>query len=159
VGIRLFVMDVDGTLTDGKIYIGHDGEFIKAFHVRDGQGLALLRQRGILTAIITGRISEIVERRAAELKIDRVFQGIGDKLTVLKALCADLGVSPEETAYIGDDLPDLPVMTYVGVGMCPADAAAEVRLAAKLVLPSRGGEGAVRDAVEWILKDNETETE
>ena len=144
-GIRLFVMDVDGTLTDGKIYIGRDGEIMKAFHVRDGQGLAMLRQRGIITAIITGRRSEIVERRAAELKIDRVFQGAGDKLTVLKALCADLGVSPAETAYIGDDLPDLPAMACAGVGMCPADAAAEVRMAAKLILPSRGGEGAVRN--------------
>ena len=157
--IKLLAMDVDGTLTDGKIYIGRDGEVMKAFSVRDGQGLSMLRKQGVILAIITGRQSDIVARRAEELKIDRVYQGAADKLETLKALCGECGVAPEETAYIGDDLPDLPALEYAGTGMCPADAVPEVRRAARLILPSRGGEGAVRDAAEWILKENGRTTE
>lgn len=152
-GVRLLAMDVDGTMTDGKIYIGQAGEIMKAFHVKDGQGIALLRGSGVVTAIITARQSEIVRLRADELHIDEVCQGVSDKQSVLRALCEKYGISPEETAYIGDDLGDLPALNYAGVGMCPSDAAPAVRRAADLVLPSRGGEGAIRDAAEWILSN------
>lgn len=150
-GVRLLAMDVDGTMTDGKIYIGQTGEMMKAFHVKDGQGIALLRGSGVVTAIITARQSEIVRRRADELHIDEVCQGVSDKQSVLCALCEKYGISPEETAYIGDDLGDLSALNYAGVAMCPSDAVPAVRQAADLVLPSRGGEGAIRDAAEWIL--------
>lgn len=152
--IRLFAMDVDGTLTDGKIYMGPDGEAMKAFNAKDGQGLALLRESGVVTAIITARHSAIVERRAAELKIDEICQGISDKREVLAGLCEKYGCTPEETAYIGDDLGDLPALSFAGISMCPADAVPEVHLAVNYVMPSRGGEGAVRDAADWIRKEN-----
>ncbi|MBM6896587.1 HAD-IIIA family hydrolase [Pseudoflavonifractor capillosus] len=149
--IKLFAMDVDGTMTDGKIYIGQNGEIMKAFHVKDGQGLSLLRKNGVKTAIITARRSEIVERRAEELGIDAVCQGVGDKAAVLEDLCRQYHILPQECAYIGDDLGDLPAMEVAGVSMCPADAVPQVKLAADMSLPSKGGEGAIRDAAEWIL--------
>lgn len=149
--IRLFAMDVDGTMTDGKIYIGQAGEAMKAFHVKDGQGIALLRGKGVVTAIITARQSEIVRRRADELQINEVCQGVQDKEGALRALCERYEIAPEETAYIGDDIGDLPALAFAGVSMCPADAVQAVRQAVNVVLPSKGGEGAVRDAAEWIL--------
>ena len=153
--IRLFAMDVDGTMTDGKIYIGPAGEAMKAFHVKDGQGIALLRKDGVITAIITARDSEIVNNRAKELAIDEVLQNVKDKRDALSFLCEKYGILPEETAYIGDDIGDLEAMSFAGTAMCPSDAVpAVLDAAAEHVMPSRGGEGAVRDAAEWIIKYN-----
>lgn len=152
--IKLFAMDVDGTMTDGKIYIGQNGEIMKAFNVKDGQGIGLLRKSGVITAIITARRSNIVEERAKELGIDEVCQEISDKKLVLSDLCRKYQIFQEETAYIGDDIGDISVMEFAGIGMCPADAVPAVKLTADLVMPSKGGEGAIRDAAEWILSNN-----
>jgi 3-deoxy-D-manno-octulosonate 8-phosphate phosphatase (KDO 8-P phosphatase) len=111
--IKMLVMDVDGTLTDGRIYVGADGELMKAFHVRDGYAIAhILPEKGVVPVIITGRSSQIVERRAAELKIAHLHQGITDKLTCLQQLAAQLNVLPAQIAYIGDDLNDLECIRY-----------------------------------------------
>ena len=150
--IRMLALDVDGTMTDGKIYIGNTGELMKAFHVKDGQGIAMLRQSGILTAIITARRSEIVERRAEELKFDEVLQGVSDKASALKDLCEKYAFLPEEVAYMGDDLGDLPAMLFSGVSFCPSDAVPAVRNQADVVTLAAGGNGAVREAAELILK-------
>lgn len=153
--IRLFAMDVDGTMTDGKIYIGPAGEAMKAFHVKDGQGIALLRKAGVKTAIITARHSEIVINRAKELSIDEVLQSVKNKRDALSLLCEKYGILPEETAYIGDDIGDLEAMSFAGVAMCPSDAVpAVLEAAAEHIMPSCGGEGAVRDAAEWIINNN-----
>lgn len=157
--IRLLAMDVDGTLTDGCIYMGPDGEAMKAFNVKDGQGIAMLRSAGVKTAIITARTSRIVERRAEELHIDEVCQGVSDKRDTLAALCEKYGIDRSETAYIGDDVGDLPALSFAGEALCPADAVPEVRLASGHVMPSCGGKGAVRDAAEWILRENEAALE
>lgn len=149
--IKLFAMDVDGTMTDGKIYMGCGGELVKAFHVKDGQGIALLRKAGIVTAVITARTSEIVRNRAGELQIDEVWQGVSDKEEILRLLCEKYKLEADKTAYIGDDIGDLPALKFAGISFCPADAVSEVRCAAQVVLPSKGGEGAIRDAAEWIL--------
>lgn len=151
--IKLLAMDVDGTMTDGKIYIGCSGELVKAFQVKDGQGIALLRNAGILTAVITARESEIVRRRAEELHIDEVWQGVSDKQAILRQLCEKYGLEAGESAYIGDDIGDLPALNFVGLSFCPADAVPEVRKAVKVILPSKGGNGAIRDAAEWILSN------
>lgn len=153
--IKLIAMDVDGTLTDGKIYIGAKGEVMKAFNVKDGQGISMLRKAGVLTAIITARQSEIVDARAAELHIDDVCQKVLDKKEAIYGLGQKYGINPEEMVYIGDDIPDISAMECVGVSMCPADAVAKVKKAADYIMPSNGGEGAVRDAAEWILRNNE----
>ena len=152
--IKLLAMDVDGTMTDGKIYIGQYGEIMKAFNVKDGYGLSMLRKENIITAIITARHSKIVEERAKELSIDEVCQGVKDKDTVLAELCKKYQISLDEVAYIGDDIGDIPAMRIAGVSMCPADAVAEVKITAHMTMPSRGGEGAIRDAAEWILSYN-----
>ena len=149
--IRLFAMDVDGTLTDGKIYMGAAGELMKAFNIKDGQGIRLLQQAGIVVAIITARRSEIVENRAKELDIVEVYQSEGDKVKALRALCEKYGLTPAQTAFIGDDLGDLPALRFCGVGFCPSDAAKEVCETAH-VLATRGGEGAVREAAELLLE-------
>ena len=120
--IRLVAMDVDGTLTDGKIYVGPQGEVMKAFHVRDGYRLAQCPQRGIITAIITGRASEIVTYRSRELHISEVYQGVGDKRPVLDELMERYQCAPEEVLYIGDDCNDLTCMEVCGISACPSDA-------------------------------------
>lgn len=150
--IRLLAMDVDGTMTDGKIYVGRQGEVMKAFCVKDGYGIRILREMGIIPAIITARSSEIVENRARELSITEVYQGVQDKVEVLRGLCEKHGISPETMAYVGDDLPDLPAIRYVGHSFCPSDSAAEVRSAAAHVLRSKGGEGVIREVAEFIGK-------
>ncbi len=154
--IRILAMDVDGTLTDGKIYMGPDGEAMKAFNIKDGLGIHdLLIPAGIIPVIITGRKSRIVENRSRELGITEVHQGVSDKVQKLKELAGDLS----EAAYIGDDLNDLKCMQAVkaegGLTGCPADAAAEVRGLCDFVSEFRGGEGAVRDFIEWLLIKNQ----
>lgn len=149
--IKMLVMDVDGTLTDGCIYIGAEGEVMKAFHVQDGYAIAhLLPEYGITPVIITGRSSKIVEKRAGELKITHLHQGITDKLAKLKEVAAQLGASADEIAYIGDDLNDLDCIRYCGYTGCPADAVPEVVSAVDYVCNSNGGRGAVREFIHLL---------
>ncbi len=150
--IRLVAMDVDGTLTDGTIWIGAEGETAKAFSVRDGYGLALLARHGFTLAIVTGRRSAIVERRAAELGITHIHQAVKDKRRCLQQLCDALGISPAEAAFVGDDWPDLPALELCGLPVAPADAEPEVRAAAAYVTPRAGGHGALRDLAMLLLE-------
>ena len=152
--IKLFVMDVDGTLTDGHIYFGNDGEMFKAFHVRDGYAIAhIFPVYGIIPVIITGKSSQIVERRAKELKIPEVHQGISDKLTKLKEIAEKYNAAPEDIAYIGDDVNDLECMAYCGLTACPADALDEVINKVYYVCKNNGGRGAVREFADYIIKN------
>jgi 3-deoxy-D-manno-octulosonate 8-phosphate phosphatase (KDO 8-P phosphatase) len=150
--IRLLVLDVDGVLTDGVLVYGASGEEIKRFHVRDGLALQQARRAGVEVAIVSGRASAAVTRRMSELGVVEVHQGVGDKEALLRGLLARLGVSAAETAVMGDDLPDLSLMRMAGIAMAPVDAAPEVRQAADWVSRSAGGHGAVREAVEWLLR-------
>jgi len=149
--IRLFAMDVDGTLTDGVLTLGPDGGEWKSFHARDGAGIKLLPEAGIAPAIISGRASETTARRAAELGIRHVHQGESDKLARLEALCAELGLALDEAAFMGDDLGDIPAMRAAGFSAAPADAAPETRAVADFVSALPGGHGAVREAIEHLL--------
>ncbi len=150
--IELLVADVDGVLTDGVIAIDARGEEIKRFHVRDGLGYALWHRAGKRSAILSGRRAGAVEHRAAELSIAHVLQGHGAKSGPFGELIGRLGLEPRQVCYIGDDLPDLPVLRAVGLAACPADAVAEVREIAHLVTRATGGRGAVREVIEVILK-------
>jgi 3-deoxy-D-manno-octulosonate 8-phosphate phosphatase (KDO 8-P phosphatase) len=151
-GVRVLVMDVDGVLTDGGIYYTERGDELKRFDVRDGQGLVLLRQAGVLTAVVTRRRSEIVERRADELGIVEVHQGVADKRAVLEALLARRGIAASDAAYVGDDVGDLPAMRLVGVPIAVADAVPAVRKAACYVTRARPGYGAIREVCDLILQ-------
>jgi len=152
VGVRLFVMDVDGTLTDGSITYDETGREWKSFHARDGLGVKLLLLAGIEPAIVTGRSSPVVARRAQELGILEVVQGAGDKAAIVRSLRAARGLAAAEVAFVGDDLSDLPAMRDAGFSAAPADAAAEVRAAATFVCSVAGGRGAVREAIETLLR-------
>ncbi len=149
--IRLLALDVDGVLTDGCIYYGNQGEELKAFNIKDGLGIKLLQHAGIEVAIITGRKSEIVARRARELGIATVVQGREDKHQALLELCRKRGVSLDECAYMGDDLPDLAAVMACGLGLTVADGSHSVRQAADWQSTRNGGCGAVREACEFIL--------
>lgn len=151
--IRLLIVDVDGVLTDGGIIRDDNGQQIKRFHVRDGAGIVMWRRTGKDVAIITGKESQVVNHRAEELGIVHVYQNIGNKLEAYQQLCDELGVKDSNVAYVGDDLPDLPVMKRVAVPIAVADAVEEVRAVAKYVTKYPGGYGAVRDAIEFLLKD------
>ncbi len=149
--IKLLVMDVDGTLTDGRIYISAQGEAMKAFHVQDGYGIAhILPELGITPVIITGRKSEIVRQRAKELKITELYQGIGDKLAKLQEVAGSLGIAREEIAYIGDDLNDLSCIRWCGLSACPADAVPEVIPECDFRCTREGGRGAVREFIGYL---------
>ncbi len=148
--IKLLVMDVDGTLTDGRLYIGTDGEVMKAFDVKDGYGIVCFRQAGGIPAVITGRQSRIAEERCRELGITELMQGVGDKLDCLRALAEKYHLETDQVAYIGDDLGDLDAIRYAGVSGCPADAAEAVRGACTYVCKALGGRGAVREFIEHI---------
>ena len=148
--IKMLVMDVDGTLTDGKIYMGSDGEVFKAFDVKDGYAIAHLHEAGIIPVIITGRKSKIVENRAKELNIKEVYQGISDKVEKLKEVAKSNGVLLEEVAYIGDDLNDLDCMSICGLSACPNDAIDEVTSNVDFKCNKNGGYGAVREFIEYI---------
>lgn len=151
--IKLLVMDVDGTLTDGRIYMGENGEVMKAFDVRDGYGLAnILPNLGIIPVIITGRKSKIVEQRAQELNIMDLHQGVSNKLGQLKIIAKKYGVTSEEIAYIGDDLNDLECIRLCGFSACPQDAQREVKQSVDYVSTCDGGHGAVREVID-ILRD------
>lgn len=150
--IKLLVLDVDGTLTDGGLYLDSTGNETKKFSVRDGAGLVLARAAGIQVMILTGRKSEPVRRRAAELKLDYVIQNCKAKAPRLAEFMAEQGFAKEDVAYVGDDWNDLAAMALCGFTACPQDAAAEVAAQVDYVCPHKGGFGAVRDAVEYILR-------
>ncbi|MDI9478110.1 MAG: HAD-IIIA family hydrolase [Halanaerobiales bacterium] len=154
--IKMLIMDVDGTLTDGKIYLGNDGEELKAFNVKDGLGINLLHKEGIIPAIITGRSSEIVNNRARELKIEEVHQGIKDKLEVYRYLKEKYGLQDEEIAYIGDDLNDLEIMEEAGVSFTVRDGALLLQERCDYCASKNGGEGAVREIIDLILLSRES---
>lgn len=152
--IKYLVMDVDGTLTDGKIYMGAHGEMMKAFNIKDGCGIHdIAIPGGIIPVIITGRTSEIVKKRCGELGIQQVYQGIKNKIEQLNSIADDLS----QVAYIGDDINDLycmiPVKEAGGVVGCPADAVERVKEISDFVALHNGGDGAVRDFIEWIIKE------
>jgi len=149
--VRLLVLDVDGVLTDGRLYFTNAGEEIKAFHVRDGHGIKLLRGSGVRLAIITGRRSAAVERRAAELGIAHLVQGAEDKGEVLSRLLGELQLPPEAAAYMGDDVVDLPAMRRSGLALTVPDAPAIVKRHAHRVTRAAAGAGAVREACEFIM--------
>jgi 3-deoxy-D-manno-octulosonate 8-phosphate phosphatase (KDO 8-P phosphatase) len=148
---RLLVLDVDGVLTDGRLYYGAKGEALKAFHVRDGHGVKAVAAAGVVVAIISGRKSPAVARRARELGIRHVFQGVSDKLAVLDKLLAKLGLTAEQCVCVGDDTPDAPVLAAAGVGVAVADAHDDARNAAQLVTARPGGRGAVREVCDWLV--------
>lgn len=150
--INLLVLDVDGVLSDGKIVLTPSGEEIKSFHVRDGSGMKYWRRAGKKLAVISGRSSAAVSLRAKELGVDAVRLGAKDKLPAYQEVLAELGASPAETAVMGDDLPDLPIMRRCALAIAPADAVDEVRAAAAHVTKLAGGQGCVREVVELILK-------
>lgn len=150
-GIRLLTCDVDGVLTDGRIYVTDDGRELKAFHVLDGLGLKMLMKAGVTVAWITGSNAAAVMHRARGLGITRLIQGAEDKLTPWEALRDDLGLPPMACAHIGDDLPDLPVFARCGLAVTVPHAPAAVRAHAHLVTTREGGGGAVREVCEMIL--------
>ncbi len=149
--IRLLVLDVDGVLTDGRLFISASGEEFKVFHVRDGSGLVALQKSGVTVAIISGRDSAAVNRRAAELGIRHVQQGVADKAAALAALHRETGVTAAETACIGDDTPDLPMMRKTALAIAVADAHPAAKAAAHWVTTAGGGHGAVREACDLLL--------
>lgn len=151
--IALILTDVDGVLTDGLVVLDNRGVETKQFHSRDGQGIRVWQQSGGKVGIVTGRSSQVVKLRAAELGIEIVRQGVADKLPVVEAICKELGLELRQVCYVGDDLPDVPAIREVGLGVAVADAAEEARAAADYTTSLRGGRGAVREVVELVLKN------
>ena len=150
--IKLLLLDVDGVMTDGRIFYDDQGHETKAFDVKDGHGLKLVQRAGIQVGIITGRQSDIVLKRAAELGIDLVYQGAKDKMVPFREILSKLQLRAQETAYVGDDLVDLPVLREVGFSAAVADAVDEVRSMVDLVTSRPGGRGAVREVCEYLLR-------
>lgn len=152
-GVKMLLMDVDGTLTDGSIVIlPESGEEVRAYNVRDGQGLMLAKAAGLLTGIITGKTSKSVAIRAERLHMDEVFQGVLDKKQVLDEILSRRGLRPAEAAYIGDDIGDLEVLRAVGLAAAVADAHPLVRRCAHFICGQPGGHGAVRELIEFVLE-------
>jgi 3-deoxy-D-manno-octulosonate 8-phosphate phosphatase (KDO 8-P phosphatase) len=150
--IELVILDVDGVLTDGRLYLGNDGNEYKAFHIRDGHGIKMLLAAGVEIAIISGRHAASVERRMADLGIRYAYLGVEDKLSAFNSLLVRVGLIAEQVAYVGDDLIDLPVMTRVGLAIAVQDADPFVKQHAHWQTPSPGGRGAVRDVCELLLE-------
>jgi 3-deoxy-D-manno-octulosonate 8-phosphate phosphatase (KDO 8-P phosphatase) len=150
--IRLIVLDADGVLTDGRIILSSDGTEARAFDVTDGFGIRLGARAGLLFAIVSGRRSEVLARRAADLRIEEVHQGILDKAGCLREILGRRSLSPAEACFVGDDLIDLPPMRLAGLAAAPASARDEVREAAHFVAGRAGGHGAVREVVELVLR-------
>ena len=152
---RLLVLDVDGVLTDGRLYYGARGETLKVFHVRDGQGVKLLAAAGVTVAVISGRRSAMTVRRCRELGIRNVFQGVEDKLAVFHRLREGLSLACSACACVGDDVPDVPLMREVGLAFAVADAHPRARGAAHVVTRLSGGQGAVREVCDYLLRARE----
>ena len=151
-GIEMLVLDVDGVLTDGRLYFGARGETLKVFHARDGHGLKLLQASGVEVAVISGRRSAAVTARMRELKVKSVMQGCADKVAALFSLTRRLGIAPLACACMGDDTPDLPMMSAVGFAAAPADAHPLALSAAHWVSRAPGGHGAVRELADALLR-------
>lgn len=149
--LRLMAFDIDGVMSDGSLFYSDAGIELKGFNTRDGLGLKLLQEAGIVTAIITGRRSPCVANRAADLGISHLFQGVGDKATVLAGLLAELGIDASEAGYMGDDIVDLKVMDMCGFSAAPGDGHELAQRHAALVTQKSGGRGAVREVCEFIL--------
>ncbi|HTH50734.1 MAG TPA: HAD hydrolase family protein [Pyrinomonadaceae bacterium] len=149
--IKLLIMDVDGTLTDGRLFFGPTGEELKVFNVRDGQGLTAWHEAGGKSGVISGRNSPIVDLRMTQLGVEFVWQGRNDKAAAFTELIAAAGVTADETAFIGDDTPDAELFPLVGLAVAVADAQGSVIAAAHYVTKSDGGRGAVRDLVDMLL--------
>ena len=154
IGVRAAIFDVDGVLTDGRLYIGEAGEVFKAFHVLDGHGLKLLQQAGIAPIVITGRDSTAVRRRMADLGLADAHFGISDKLAVARRVLAERGLDWGQVAVIGDDWPDLPLLARAGFACAPANAHADALALAHHVTSARGGEGAAREFCDLLLMAN-----
>ena len=148
----MILSDVDGVLTDGGIVFDNQGIEAKRFHVRDGMGIRLWQKAGYRFGLITHRSSHIVKTRVAELGIEILRQGIDDKLAAMRGILQELRLSPAQVCYLGDDLPDMPVVRAAGLGVAVADACAELRQEAHYVTTARGRIGAVRETIELILK-------
>lgn len=151
--IKLLVFDVDGVMSDGKVTYTSDGAELKSFNIKDGVGIKRVQRAGIQTAIITGRVSPMVERRATELGIHYLIQGREDKLAALEELLGSLEIDLQSVAYMGDDLPDLDAIVGVGIGACPADAVPAVRAEADWIASLNGGAGCVRELCDYLLDD------
>jgi 3-deoxy-D-manno-octulosonate 8-phosphate phosphatase (KDO 8-P phosphatase) len=154
--IRLIVFDVDGVMTDGTLFLGDDGQEYKGFNSLDGHGLKMLKGTGVELAIITGRSSKVVEMRAANLGIEHVYQGCHDKLTPLKELLAKLGVAPENAAFMGDDVVDLPPMRHCGMAFTVPHAPSLVKERAHYITHTPAGHGAVREVCELVMQAHGT---
>jgi 3-deoxy-D-manno-octulosonate 8-phosphate phosphatase (KDO 8-P phosphatase) len=150
--VKMIIMDVDGTLTDGTLFVLPDGEEIKGYNVRDGLGILLAHLAGFKTAIITGKTSKALVKRAEKLRIDELHQGILDKKSVLDAILGKYGLSADEVAYIGDDLGDLEVIKMVGLAAAVADAHPEIVKHSHFICHQSGGKGAVRELIEFVLE-------
>lgn len=150
--IRLLLLDVDGVLTDGGVYYSEDGDEMKKFNIQDGYGIVRVQRAGIVVGIITGRVSSIVTRRARELGITHIRQNMEDKVSAYEDILTSQGVTDAETAYIGDDEPDLPVLKRAGFSAAPADAVDAVRRSVSYVCKREGGRGAVREVIDLILR-------
>lgn len=150
--IKLIAMDVDGTLTDGKIYYDSNGNEMKSFDVKDGMAIAQAANNGIELAIITGRKSTIVEKRAKELGVKHIYQGIHSKMQALECILNKLNITLNEVMYIGDDINDIEIMKKVGYTACPVDAVDEIRKISNIISSKCGGNGAVREIIEIVLK-------
>ena len=150
-GVKLMIFDVDGVLTDGRLYLSDNGEEMKAFSTRDGQGIKLLREAGIAVGVITARSSRVVERRARELGIELLRQGASDKAGVLAELLSGQNLQASEAGYMGDDLADLPVLMRCGFAATVQSAPEVVRTRVHYVARAAGGEGAAREVCEFIL--------
>jgi 3-deoxy-D-manno-octulosonate 8-phosphate phosphatase (KDO 8-P phosphatase) len=149
--VKLLLFDVDGVLTDGRLVIGDDGQEYKAFNSRDGHGIKMLQRHGVAVGIITGRTSEVVTHRVKDLDIKYVHQGCKEKLPAYRQLIAQLALTPEQTAYVGDDVVDLPIMLQAGLAIAVQNAHPLVKQYAHWITPSIGGYGAAREACEMVL--------
>ncbi len=150
--IRLVILDVDGVLTDGSLYLGNSGEELKTFNIKDGLGIKLLMQSGVEVGVITGRSSTLVAQRMESLGVQHVYQGRHEKLPAYQELVTKLGLQPEQVAYVGDDLIDLPLMRRTGFAVAVQDAHSLVKQHAHWQTPSAGGRGAVREVCELLMK-------
>lgn len=150
-GLRILLLDVDGVMTDGGIIlVGSDAE-AKRFDVQDGMGVNMLRAVGLMVGIVTSRTSDVVQRRAKELSIDELFQGVTDKLSVLASLQDKHGIDPAQAAFVGDDLQDIPLLQRVGIPIAVNNAVTEVKCCCSYVAQAEGGHGAIREIAEWLL--------
>jgi 3-deoxy-D-manno-octulosonate 8-phosphate phosphatase (KDO 8-P phosphatase) len=152
--VKLLILDVDGTLTDGTITYDSLGREVKSFSVKDGYGIVELLRRGVKVAVVSGRYSSLVEKRFRELGVSDIVQGVSDKLAVAKELAQKYGLSLSEVAAMGDDLPDLPLLKTVGISAAPADAAPQVKVVVNFVSRKEGGKGAVREFIDYLLNEH-----